>query len=405
MNTDTRKYYLDWLRVITVALLVPHHAAITFSHIGDAYVLTREPVNSLYFFIQSTFLNLWFMRLLFFISGIAAFYGLRKRSHREFLTERVKRLLVPTLFGVALLCPASAYMLAKNTYGFTGSLLQFYPVFFSNFEKYLGWGHFWFLAYLFVYSVILIGIRKYCGGTCSRYRERMGRLLSAGNGIFLPMAAVVFLEMVFRPFYPGRQNLYADWANVTVYLLFFLAGYAFGSREDFLEAVTKKIGGFGLLGGISAGCYIVLAYIQWRSPQYAGRIHTAGYGYAAFSAFFRGIAEYSLVMVCVGTARKYLNRRGPVFSYLTKTSFALYIFHFVLLSLIMYFLIGIPANPFLLYGIAAAGTYLLFILVFELIVKRISPLRFICGIKSDPPEQQKKPPQRTAPEDLSHEKA
>jgi hypothetical protein len=51
MNEPKRDYYIDWLKIIVVALLVPHHIAITFSHIGDAYVFIPIKDNSLYFFI------------------------------------------------------------------------------------------------------------------------------------------------------------------------------------------------------------------------------------------------------------------------------------------------------------------------------------------------------------------
>jgi hypothetical protein len=57
MAEQKRQYYLDWLKIIVVALLVPHHIAITFSHLGDAYVFLPIKDGSIYFFLQSTFLN------------------------------------------------------------------------------------------------------------------------------------------------------------------------------------------------------------------------------------------------------------------------------------------------------------------------------------------------------------
>jgi hypothetical protein len=84
MSENKREYYLDWLRIIVVALLVPHHIAITFSYIGDAYVFLPIKDASFYFFIQSTFLNLWFMRVLLFVSGISTYYALKRRTNKEY---------------------------------------------------------------------------------------------------------------------------------------------------------------------------------------------------------------------------------------------------------------------------------------------------------------------------------
>ena len=100
MADTKREYYIDWLRIVVVALLVPHHIAITFSHIGDAYVLLPVKDNRIYFFIQSTFLNLWFMRALFFVSGISTYYALQKRTAYQYFIERCKKLLLPTIFAI-----------------------------------------------------------------------------------------------------------------------------------------------------------------------------------------------------------------------------------------------------------------------------------------------------------------
>ncbi len=126
----TREYYLDWLRIFVVALLIPHHAAITFSHIGDTYVYSPEVNTSVYFFIQSTFLNLWFMRVLFFVSGVSAYYALRKRTNKQFFVERCKKLLIPMLFGVIIICPIMAYFRSQNLNTFDGNIVTFFPYFF-----------------------------------------------------------------------------------------------------------------------------------------------------------------------------------------------------------------------------------------------------------------------------------
>ena len=43
-------------------------------------------------------MNAWNMPMFFFLSGISAFFGLKKRSESQFRIERVHRLLIPALF-------------------------------------------------------------------------------------------------------------------------------------------------------------------------------------------------------------------------------------------------------------------------------------------------------------------
>lgn len=153
-----REYYLDWLRVMVVLLLVPHHTAVTFSHIGNGYIYTEQAVDSLYYTLQSDFLNLWFMKLLFFISGISSYMALKKRSPREYLKERFHKLFIPAAFVTLLLGPLTAYIVAYSEGYFPGSLLDFYPLYLRNISEYLGWAQMWFCVYLFVFSILLLPI-------------------------------------------------------------------------------------------------------------------------------------------------------------------------------------------------------------------------------------------------------
>jgi glucan biosynthesis protein C len=95
-------------------LLIPHHTAVSFSHIGNGYIYTDEVVDSLYYIIQSDFLNLWFMRLLFFISGISTFMALKKRSAIEYLKERFSKLFIPAAFVTLCLGPLTAYIVTYS---------------------------------------------------------------------------------------------------------------------------------------------------------------------------------------------------------------------------------------------------------------------------------------------------
>jgi glucan biosynthesis protein C len=379
MNEAKREFYLDWVRVLVVALLVPHHAAITFSHIGDAYVLTSIKDSSPYFFIQSTFLNLWFMRALFFISGISTYYALLKRSNQQYLWERVQRLLIPAVFMILFICPVTGYLLALKSYNFHGSLLAFYPEFFKGFDQYLGWGHAWFLVYLFVYSLILLIIRLFFGKEAA-LTEKFNNFLSKNRNIVFPILLIIFLELLFRPFFPGRQNLYADWANFTIYLTFFLLGYMMASKKECIAAISENKHLFLLIGLISGVLFIFLKYAGQNIPWFISSYNMT-YGNKLVMAFLQGIAEYSLVMFCVGAAKKYLNIQNTLLVYLAKTSFALYLFHFVILSLLLFFLAGIAINHFVLYTAVICLTYIVFSLLFELVIKRIPILRYICGIK------------------------
>ncbi len=377
---NTRAYYIDWLRTIIVYLLIPHHIAITFSHLGDAYINLPIKDDALYFFIQSAFLNLWFMRMLFFISGISTFYALQKRSNKAYFIERCKKLLLPTVFAMIFVCPAMGYFKAITMNNFTDSLFAFYPIFFKNIVYYLGWAHFWFLVYLFVFSMIFLIIRRIMGNI-DTIAEKTGCYLSKKNRIIIPIVIFVFFETLFRPFYPGFQTLINDWANVSIYFSFFLFGYIIGSNSNCIDIIASKIHLFAIIACISAISFIFLQYAQDNILLFTGYYNDMTYAYKLCLSFIRGAAEYSLVLLIFGIAKLYLNKDNQIIRYLSKASFSLYIFHFLIVNLIMYFMIKLSWNHFTIYFLSIFLVYLLFFIIYELVIKQIPPLRYICGIK------------------------
>ena len=381
MAESSRLYYIDWLRIIIVALLIPHHTAITFSHLGDAYVYLPIKDNSLYFFIQSTFLNLWFMRMLFFISGISTFYALRKRTNKEYFIERCKKLLLPFAFAIALVCPAMGYFKAITLHDFHGSLIEFYPNFFKYIVTYLGWAHFWFLVYLFVFSIIFLTIRISLKNM-DALSEKIGGFLSSGNKIIIPMFLFVLLEMLFRPFYPGFQTLVNDWANFTVYLSFFLLGYIIASNTNCINAIVNNLRLLIIVGGSATGLFIFLKYAQNNIDSFISYYNDMTYTYQLCLSFIQGIAEYSLVFMFFGFSKLYLNRENKIYRYFSKTSFSLFVFHFLLLNVTMYYMIKLSYNHFAMYILSIVIVFGLFFILYEIFIKRIPLLRYILGIKN-----------------------
>jgi hypothetical protein len=88
MSEVKRLYFADILRVLVILSLIPFHAAITYTGHGDVYVydpavvshyLNRTAAPGITSVPLDRFVDLldnFFMRLLFAVSGIAAFFSL-----------------------------------------------------------------------------------------------------------------------------------------------------------------------------------------------------------------------------------------------------------------------------------------------------------------------------------------
>ena len=386
-----RLAYLDWLRFLVVLSLAPFHAAISFTGMGSVYVYdtpvrdilrsgsTPVGVGPLALTEFTVFMDNWFMHLLFLVSGIGAALSLRKRNGAQFMGERCNRLLVPLLIGTVLLVSIQSWLRALSFGKFSGSFFAFFPSFFNGI--YTGpqssgnydWGHLWFLAYLFVFSAIALPLFL-----SIRQKGEASRILSAARRfaamplMLLPALWTGLLEGLFRPGWPGFQNLVSDWANFTVYFSFFLAGYLMGAVPELLQAVEKY-----RLAGLVLGVTAFLA----RIAIYTLFIVSGGYNAANIIAqAFRGIAAYGLVMAAMGYGQRYLNRQGRMLGIARDLSFPLYILHYAPLTAATYLLLHSGLSIWTRWILAVAVSWI-FVAFFTFLARFIPPVRGFFGIR------------------------
>ena len=176
MELSLRQTYLDWLRLLSILAVLFFHSAMPFATGETWHIRNAESSNLLDELVVN--LHLFRMPLLFFISGTVSYYMMQRRSSRSFISLRVRRLLVPLLFGMLVVVPPQVYM-ERLMQGIQGNFWQFYPSIFTT-GPYphgnLSWHHLWFVAYLFLYDVLFAPVFAWFISPRSRaVRTRLGR--------------------------------------------------------------------------------------------------------------------------------------------------------------------------------------------------------------------------------------
>lgn len=363
MNKE-RLYYIDWLRAAVVLSLVPYHAALTYSGLGDIYIKTPvKDIQVIPFLLISAVVDNSFMTLLFFLSGAASYYTFQYKTGKEYIRGRVSKLLVPFILGTVLLCPMQAYFKGLND-GFKGSYLQFLPEFFSfKIVDYLGYAHLWFLLYLFIFSLI-------CLPLLNKWRNNKDILysitgfLSKGRNIYIPIIFIIIVETLLRPFFPGKQTFIMDWANVAVYLSVFIFGFVFAfdmKIQDRLDKLMKpSVIIIILCLSIIASIYYFWTVIQSESV------------YLNFLwAFTKGIYESFAIIFLVSAGKKYFNKTSSVLTYLSKASFPFYVMHLLPVSAFTYLFLKVSQLIYVKYLLVVVFSYAFLFVVYELGGRRI----------------------------------
>ena len=124
-----RKYYLDWLRVLAFALLIPFH-------VGMLYASWFYPLKSPRLAPPVEWLLMlstpWRLALVFLIAGVASRHLIVKLGAGGFARDRVRRLLPVILFGMLVVNAPQTWIVAK-AHGLTDAGLgQFWLAYLHN---------------------------------------------------------------------------------------------------------------------------------------------------------------------------------------------------------------------------------------------------------------------------------
>jgi glucan biosynthesis protein C len=355
-----RLVYIDWLRALVILSLIPFHAALTYTRYGAVPI--KAPVSgpaALPFLIVSVPLGDFFMTLLFFISGMASFHSFQSRGSGCYVWERTKKLIFPFLLGwFLLLCPVTGYVQALYE-GYAGGFLNFIPQFFwyQSFH-YMGYGHLWFLLYLYVFSLLCVPLFNRWKKDESR-TERTGAFFSKEHRLLLPIGFIVLLELCLRPFFhPDAYIIVFDWANDAVYLSLFIFGYVFASDgriQERIKAYYKPSMVFGLLS------LATLFFVNIQSQVfYSDEIYLT-----PLWVISKGVYECSAIIFLLNFGRTRLNRGGRAVRYLSGASFTYYIFHYLPVTFFTFLFIELKIHIFLKFLLVVILSYITVFLIYE----------------------------------------
>ena len=348
MSTANRRYDIDWLRVIAIGLLLIYHIAIVFQPWGVliGFIQNEKSLESLW--IPMTMLNVWRIPLLFFVSGMGVCFAMRKRNWKQLLIERSKRIFLPFLFGIFCIVPLHIF-LWQNYYK---QDMVYSP----------NPSHLWFLANIFIYVILLSPLfyylRKNENGRIIRWLKTLFK-----NPLGLLLIVVPFILEV-EIVKPEPYEMYAMTLHgFLLGLLAFLFGFCFVlSGNIFWQTILKCRWLFSSIAMILF--FMRLLAFQLKAPNYLMAIESNIWIFAIF-----------------GFAYKYLNRPSSILSYLSQGAYPIYILHMIFLYLgsLLILPLGIPTIlKFILIVIfTSIGCFILY----DLIIKRVSFLRPLFGLK------------------------
>lgn len=372
-RTYERRYDLDWLRVLAFTLLILFHTGMMFNN-WNWHVKNPETSSLLEYVMR--FLNQWRMPLLFFISGAAVWFAMEKCSTAKFALERLKRLLVPLVFGMLVVIPPQVYFERRfqgqefSSFGeFYKTVLELNPYPEGNFS----WHHLWYLPYILLFSLLMLPVFRFFKSERGRQILRSWTdRLSTRDLYILGFVPIAISEICLRPFWPDNfHNLVDDWAHFTSTLIIFCFGFVLASSETIWPRIEQGRRRLLALGTIT----VAILYLCWYTDLELPILGTE------FYRIIRSANIWFWVLTVLGYGSKYLRRDSRFLRYSNQAVYPFYILHQTITVAVGYYLVDWEAGIPLKFLALATATFLGSWVLYEFPIKRVSLLRPLFGLK------------------------
>ena len=393
METTQRQTYLDWLRIISIAGVLFFHSAMPYTAYDWWHIKNKETSHLVMEIVF--FMHLVRMPLLFFISGTVSYYMMQRRSSLNFIGLRFRRLFIPLLVGMFVIVPPQIYMERLNN-GFHGSVWDFYKTTF-NFIPYpkgnFSWHHLWFIAYLFLYDLLLAPVFAWMVSPKSaNFKAKLSALAKDKWVYVLTLPSITWYALLSNK-HPETGDLVHDWCYFVYWLFFLLAGFICIIQPKLMESLERNrrfaltIGFLGLM---------LVNYMRWNKfdPFYSGSPDDL---VVIASTALRPIIAWGWLLALVGYGKRYLNRPHRSLNYLNQAVYPFYIVHQTVIVCISYYIVELRDDILSKYLFTVVVTFFITTGIYHLLIKPYAVTRFLFGMK---PKNEVKPVKIVEPGDI-----
>lgn len=348
---SSRRYDVDWLRVIALGLLIVYHIAITFYPWASAlYFPQNKEMLGWWLWILMSMINVWRIPLLFTISGMSLAFAMSRRGVKTIIAERSFRLMIPFVFGVFAIAPLNVVLFQR----FFSKPIDYVP----------NAGHLWFLLNIYLYVIVCTPlILLFKKNPNNRIVICLQKIFRRPALIYL-FAIPIVIEALFV--IPDSTN-YVQYVGTAhgylLGLLCFLYGFLFvGLKEMFWNAVARMK--FVSLAAALSLYATRLLLFELDAPNW-----------------LIGLETMPWIFALLGFASSLLNKPSRSLTYLNQALFPIYLVHLPLTFLCANYIFPLSLSPEIKLALLLLATCAACVAVYE-IIKRIRWIHPLFGLKS-----------------------
>lgn len=363
-----RSIPIGYLRAWTTLLVVAHHAVLAYHPDAPRPVARLDGADRLwgafpvvdtarwqYFSLFTTANEMYFMALMFLVSGLFVWPSLRRKGPGAYLRDRALRLGLPFVIGAGLLAPLAYYPAYLQT-GATGGWAGFW----AQFTRPGVWtsGPVWFLWVLLAYDTVVAVVTALAPRWGDAFGHAAARLRTPARLFGALFAASAVALLALEPFVGGFTwwhwgPFYVQACRVLVYFTYFLAGLALGASGPAdgvlapggpLARTWKRWLNFASLAFVGAIAALIAAFSVKPLPLW---LHLG-------ADLAWALAGVVLSLAAIAVFLRFARTPHPVFEALVPCAYGIYLVHYPIVSHLQYLQLGL-ALPGLVKGLVVTA--------------------------------------------------
>lgn len=345
---------IGYLRAFITVLVVAHHAALAyhpFAPPAPASLVAQPRLWQAFPVVDSAhwigwallvgFNDIFFMSLMFFLSGLFVWKSLERKGAGAFVRDRVVRLGVPFAIAAALIAPLAYYPAYLTTASHTGV-----AGFWQQWRALGNWpaGPAWFIWVLLAFGCLAAAMFL----ALPKWGEALGRITTGASrrpvlffGLLVAVSAIAYIpmEMKFSAF------AWASWgpfvfqtSRILHYFVYFMLGAGVGAAGlgKGLLAPDGKLARRWILWAIAALLAFAIetaVVIASLSPHASPRL----WELAADCGFVLSCAASSFAFLALFV--RFAKSRSKMWDSLTANAYGIYLVHYAFVSWLQYSLL------------------------------------------------------------------
>jgi peptidoglycan/LPS O-acetylase OafA/YrhL len=373
-NQPIYNWAIGYLRAFVVMLVVAHHAALAYHPFAPpppTSLITQPrwwgafPVADPHKWTGAALLvgfnEMFFMSLMFFLSGLFVWHGLHTKGAAKFLRDRLLRLGLPFAVSVGVLAPLAYYPAYLQIAGHTGA-----AGFLQQWVSLGNWpvGPAWFISVLLAFDCIAALLFL----ILPKWGPRLGALTAGAERkpILFFAALVVLSALAYMPM--AHHFTVLDWtvfgpftfqtSRILHYLLYFLIGVGVGAwgLDRGLLAPQGKLAcrwplwvAASLVVFAGATAVSIAAMASWGKSPLLASAADVGFVLSCAASCFAFLAVFL----------RFARSRSKVWDGLAANSYGIYLFHYVAVNWMLHALVSSALPGIAKFLIVFPGAFML----------------------------------------------